>query len=95
MSRRNPPPDWGFFAEPAPSLDEVGVVRVPLQPAKRRRVRLPSVKRVEKVSGKSVAAITYGADGSRTFAFGEPGKPSDNLNEWDREFGTTPSKIRQ
>jgi hypothetical protein len=39
---------------------------------KRRRPYRPSIKEVEKATGKKVAAVTYGADGSRTYTFNEP-----------------------
>jgi hypothetical protein len=37
-----------------------------------RRARLPSVKRIERESGKTVTSITVAPDGSRTYAFGQP-----------------------
>jgi hypothetical protein len=60
------PPDWfGFFAEPAPSPDEVGRVRLP----PRRRIRRQTVPQVEKEAGRLVTVLTNAPDGSRSFAF--------------------------
>ena len=62
------PPDWvGFFAEPAPSPDEVGRVRLP----PRRRVRRSTVPQVEKEAGRPVTVLTEALDGSRSFALAE------------------------
>ena len=62
------PPDWvGFFAEPAPSPDEVGRVRLP----PRRRVRRPTIPQVEKEAGRPVTVLTVALDGSRSFALAE------------------------
>ena len=62
------PPDWfGFFAEPAPSPDEVGRVRLP----PRRRVRRQTVPQVEKETGRLVTVLTIALDGSRSFALAE------------------------
>jgi len=62
------PPDWfGFFAEPAPSPDEVGRVRLP----PRRRVRRQTVPQVEKEAGRLVTVLTVAPDGSRSFVLGE------------------------
>jgi hypothetical protein len=67
------------YWEPAsiPELDErlktPSAVRPPRLEARwARRARLPSVKRIERESGKTVASITVAPDGSRTYAFGQP-----------------------
>jgi hypothetical protein len=41
------------------------------EPERARRIRLPSVKRIERESGKTVSALTVAPDGSRTYVFGE------------------------
>jgi hypothetical protein len=68
MTTPSAPPDWfGFFAEPAPSPDEVGRVRLP----PRRRVRRQTVPQVEKEAGRPVTVLTEALDGSRSFALAE------------------------
>jgi hypothetical protein len=68
MTTPSDPPDWfGFFAEPRPSPDEVGRVRLP----PRRRIRRQTVPQVEKEAGRLVTVLTIAPDGSRSFALGE------------------------
>lgn len=40
--------------------------------APQKRKRTPSIKQIEKKTGKTVRAVSYGADGSKTFSFVEP-----------------------
>jgi hypothetical protein len=44
-------------------------------PAKQRRVRLPSVKSVERATGKTVSALTVARDGARTYMGNSLGRP--------------------
>jgi hypothetical protein len=68
MTTPSDPPDWfGFFAEPRPSPDEVGRVRLP----PRRRIRRQTVPQVEKEAGRLVTVLTVAPDGSRSFVLGE------------------------
>jgi hypothetical protein len=63
---------------------QAGEAEIPeAAPAKRarHRVKRKSVKQVEKETGKSVRAVTHGADGSRRFEFGQP----DASNNTDAE----------
>ena len=47
--------------------------------------RKPSIKTIERRTGKTVSAVTYSTDGSVTYSFGESGVASA-ASEWDTEI---------
>ena len=62
---------------------------------KAKRVRRPTIRQIEKESGRVVTAVTVAPDGSRTYVLGEKAGGAE-LNEWDQEdLGTHPPQIRQ
>jgi hypothetical protein len=79
----DPPGDLGFFAEPAPSWDEVGLVRLPPKRRGRKASLLSQVKQFQKAGLPVRAAESY-VDGSSRFEFAEPeaqGVPIDTPDQ--------------
>jgi hypothetical protein len=62
-----------------------------------RRVRLPSLTKVQRDNPGKRVAVTYRRDGSRTYAIDDKAAASDaDLTEWDREFGpSAPPQVRR
>jgi hypothetical protein len=81
----DPPDDFGFFVEPAPSWDEVGIVK---QPAKRRS-RKPKPEIVVKRARAAGLQVTSYTVGDVTVRLGEPdAAPQGNdLDKWIAKHG--------
>jgi hypothetical protein len=50
-----------------------------------RKRRTPSIRTLEKNTGKTVRAVTYGTDGSKTYTFGGESDTTPD-NPWDAEI---------
>jgi hypothetical protein len=66
------PPDpfdlWGFFAEPAPTFDEVGRVRLPPKRRVRRRPLASTVKQLWKAARAAGIHVAVSIEGGRVTA---------------------------
>jgi hypothetical protein len=80
--------DWGSLA---PRDPDAFIKSFP----KAKRRRRPTIRQIEKETGRVVTAVTVAPDGSRSYALGEKADAPATFNEWDQDLGTHPPQIRQ